>query len=255
MANAARYAYVQTRLQARHGARPDENEWRKLRSIGDMGNYLQVAQRGPLNLWVVGIAVNTPVHEIEFLLRQRFRAYIGELSRWLSNDWLPAILWVRRLLDLPALAHILSGQPAANWMLDDPELKPFIHVNQNLREDAFIESDCTVFLKAWKSQESLADAWFREWLSLSPSGGKNTRLESLWKRVSKKLDEQCEAPESSTEQSRELLEQELRALFRILAGHPENAFVHLGLIAMDLEKLRGDLLHRAIFQTSSGEEL
>ncbi len=255
MVSAARYAYVQTRLQARHGARPGDDEWRQLQSIGDLGNYLQVAQRGPLNIWVVGVAVNTPVHEIELLLRQRFRAYIEELSHWLSDEWRSSVLWVKRLVDLPALQHILSGQPTANWMLDDPELKPFIHVNQNLRNDAFRESECNLLLEAWQNHESLADAWFRQWVSLSPSGNKNMHLESIWKRVSRRIEEQCEAPDSSTEQSREILEQELRGLFRRMAGCPENVFVHLGLIALDLEKLRGGLLHRAIFQDSSGASL
>jgi hypothetical protein len=253
MAKAALYAYVQTRLQARHGERPGEEDWRRLRSIGDFGNYLQVAQRSSLNVWVVGMGVNTSAHEIELLLRQRFRSYIDELSRWLGGDWHAAVAWARRLIDLPALNHILSGQPPANWMLDDPELKPFIHVNENLRDDAFMESDCRVFLQAWKKQESLTDAWFREWQLLSPlERHQQSGLNQITRLFAEKIRSQCESPDDNTGLAREALELELRGAFRRLAGRPEMIFAHLGLVAIDIEKLRGDLVRRSLFQVDVG---
>jgi hypothetical protein len=233
--------------------RPGEDDWRRLRSIGDLGNYLQVAQKSTLNNWVVGLSANTPVHDIELMLRQRFRAYIDELSRWPADEWHASIVWVKRLIDLPALAHILSGQSASNWMLDDPEIKPFIHVNTALRDEAFMASDCKVFLEAWKRNESLSDAWFREWCLLSPLKGKHVAsLDRIWRPFASRLKAQCEAPEESTERSRESLERELRGAFRKMARSPENIFVHLGLIALDLEKLRGDLVYRSLFQASPG---
>jgi len=252
MVSAAQYAYVQTRLQARHGARLSDDDWRRLRSIGDLANYLQVAQRGPLNDWVVGIGANTPVHEIELLLRQRFRSYVDEVSRWLDADWQQSVGWVKRLIDLPALSLILSGLPVPNWMLDDPELKPFIHVNASLRDDAFMDSDCRGFLLAWKHQEPLSDAWIREWQQISP--GKNQKkagLVQLIKLYLNKLRVQNEFPEESTELLRDSLELELRGAFRRFSGNPEAIFVHLGLVALDLEQLRGDLVRRALFQVNA----
>jgi len=249
MARAAQYAYVQTRLQARHGVRLSDDDWRRLRSIGDLANYLQVAQRGPLNDWVVGIGANTPVHEIELLLRQRFRSYVDEVSRWLDADWQQSVGWVKRLIDLPALSHILSGRAAPNWMLDDPELKLFIHVNASLRDEAFMDSDCRVFLQAWKNQQPLSDAWIREWQQISP-GKKQEKagLVQIIKLYLNKLRIQNESPEESTELLRDSLELELRGAFRRFSGNPEVMFVHLGLIALDLERLRGDLVRRALFQ-------
>lgn len=253
MAKAALYAYVQTRLQARHGMRPAEDEWRRLRSIGDLGNYLQVVQKSDLSNWAVGLSVNTSVHDIELILRQRFRAYIDDLSRWPADEWRTSIAWVKRLIDLPAINHILSGQPPANWMIDDPELKPFIHVNENLRDDAFLSSDCSVFLKAWKAHEPLVDAWYRQWLAHAPlKKQQQSDLDRLWRLFKKRLQTQCDNPEDSTELVRESMERELRGIFRSLAGKPEMIFAHLGLVALDLEKLRGDLVRRALFQVESG---
>jgi hypothetical protein len=252
MAKAAQYAYVQTRLQARHGVRLSDEEWRRLRSIGDLANYLQVAQRGPLNNWVVGIGANTTVHEIELLLRQRFREYIEAVSRWLGDDWRQSINWVKRLIDLPALSYILSGRAAPGWMLEDPGLKPFIHVNANLRDEAFWASDCRVFLQAWKNQEPLSEAWLREWKHISPlERHHQTGMEQLCRMFRSKLHAQSESPEESTELLRDALEKELRGAFRRLSGGPEIMFVHLGLVALDIERLRGDLVRMALFQVNA----
>ena len=48
----SRFNYVQARLQARHGARPDEERWRLLESTTDMGGYLQQARNTGLAPWV-----------------------------------------------------------------------------------------------------------------------------------------------------------------------------------------------------------
>jgi len=255
MNNKAHFAYVQARLQARHGARPKEGEWRRLHSIGDLGNYLQVAQRGPLNNWVVGMNPSTDVHDIELTLRQRFRSYIDEVSQWLGNDWRSAIIWTKRLVDLPALYYLLSGQPINSWMLDDPELKAFAHVNENLRTEAFMASDCAVFLQAWKNQQRLTDAWFQEFQNRCPHTiSKQSGLMHVWKAIANRLQAQCEAPNDNTAIARESLETELSAGFRKYSGSPAAFFIHLVLTALDLEKLRGGLVHRSLFPEYEGEQ-
>jgi len=255
MNSKAHFAYVQARLQARHGARPKEGEWRRLHSIGDLGNYLQVAQRGSLKYWVVGMNATTNVHDIELTLRHRYRSYIDDLSRWLGNDWRTAILWLKRLIDLPALNHLLAGQSINNWMLDDPELKPFAHVNENLRADAFLASDCNVFLHAWKNQQRLTDAWFQEFNQLCPiSITKQSGFMHVWKAIANRLEAQCESPSDNTAIARESLETELSAGFRKYSGSPAAFFIHLALTALDLEKLRGALVHRSLFPEYEGEQ-
>jgi hypothetical protein len=255
MNNKAHFAYVQARLQARHGARPNEGEWRRLHSIGDLGNYLQVAQRGPLNNWVVGMNASTDVHDIELTLRQRFRSYIDELSQWLGNDWRSAIIWTKRLVDLPALNYLISGQAINNWMLDDPELKAFAHVNESLRAEAFMASDCEVFLQAWKNQQRLTDAWFQEFQKRCPHNiSKQSGLMHVWKAIANRLQAQCEAPNDNTAIARESLEAELIAGFRKYSNSPAAFFIHLALTALDLEKLRGGLVHRSLFPEYEGEQ-
>jgi hypothetical protein len=256
MKNSAHFAYVQARLQSRHGARPKALEWRRLHSIGDLGNYLQVAQRGSLSDWVVGMNVNTHAHEIELTLRQRFRTYIDELSHWLGSDWQPAVVWVKRLVDLPVLNHLLTGLPVNNWMLDDPELKPFVHVNENQRTEAFIHSECKVFFYAHQNKQPLPDAWYLEFQKRCPLDISNDPgLLRLWKAVARRLQAQCDMPDENTALARESLEDELNASFRRFSGTPAALFIHLGLIALDLEKLRGGLVHRSLFPEYQGEQL
>lgn len=256
MNNSAHFAYVQARLQARHGVRPNELEWRRLHSIGDLGNYIQVAQKGALNQWVVGMNVNTTAHEIELTLRERYRAYIDELSNWLGHDWHAAVLWTKRLVDLPALNHLLSGLPAQNWMHDDPELKPFIQSNENLRNEAFLNSDCAGFVQARQNQLRFTDVWFSEFQKLCPVNiARQAGFQRLWKAFSNRIQTQCDLPDESTAIARDSLEEELIASFRRYSSTPPALFIHLALIALDMEKLRGGLVHRSLFPEYEGEQL
>ena len=73
MAGLASIAYAQTRIQSRYGERADASVWLKLHNIYDLGSYLQTAQQTPLRPWVLGLSSTHSSHDIEEVLRQKYR--------------------------------------------------------------------------------------------------------------------------------------------------------------------------------------
>ena len=78
-------AFAQARLQARHGAMPDEHAWHALEASRTAAHYLALARSGPLARWVEGMGDDADVHRIERELRRRWRRYVDEVARWLAN--------------------------------------------------------------------------------------------------------------------------------------------------------------------------
>jgi hypothetical protein len=248
MKGAARSAYAQARLQARHGMRPDAQVWRRLASVGDLANYLQVAQHTMLRPWVLGMQASKSSHAIELLLRQQFRRYVQEVSQWLPVSWGPSVRWVKHMPDLPAMQHLLRGEIAYPWMLEDPELRPYTAENVASRLDAIRNSGLGYLVRAWQQGTALHDAWLEQWQLLWPAGqGPGTGLKYLGRLLRQYLQALHAAPGSPTEQQREILVSGLNFAFRRYSFEPAATCAHLGLIALDLEKLRGELVRRALF--------
>lgn len=251
MNEAALLAYAQVRLQARHGARPDAQVWNRLHSIGDVGNYLLAARETMLRPWVVGLdgaAQNS--HRIEHALRQRYRGYVHEVSRWMPQRWIGAVLWIKRLPDLPALHHLLMGEAAPAWMRDDPELRLFTAEATSVRMEAMLDSDYAPLVQAWQEGKFLHDAWLEHWRRLWP---RSPRLTAGLRELARLLHRQFEALREESESTFSGAHQhnarahKLEAVFRRYSFQPAAAHAHLALIGLDIERLRGDLTIRLLF--------
>lgn len=248
MSEAAHFAYAQARLQSRHGARPDELLWRRLESIGELGSYLQAARNSTLRPWVMALHVTNSSHEIELSLRRQFRSYVDEVAYWLPRRWKETLRWVKRLPDLPALQHLLGGNAAPAWMLDDSALRHFTTENIAFRTEVLESSDCFYLVKAWQQGSSLVDAWIEYWQSQWPKEARYIKgLEYLRTLLQQYTQEAPSISGISTEQHRETIVPLLNSAFRRFSFQPAAAHAHLALIALDLQKLRGDLVLRALF--------
>ena len=247
------FAYVQARLQARHGMRPDEQLWRRLASVGDLGGFLDTARRTVLRPWVVGMQAAQSNHTMELLLRQRFRGCVDEVVQWLPVRWGATLRWVRRLPDLPALQHLLSGEIAPPWMLDDPVLQGFASTDMSRRQEALRHSDYACLVSAWQRGTPLPDAWHEQWRRLWPAvRGQDAGLVYLGRLLQKYLQAMYAAPTALPDHRRTLLVPGLNHAFRRYAFQPAAACAHLGLVALDLERLRAELLSRALFPGIAG---
>ena len=251
MSETATFAYVQVRLQARHGARPDDAVWRHLQGTSDFANYLQLARNTPLRPWVSTLDPRQGSDDIEADLRRLFRQHVEEVAGWVPPAWRPAVLWVRRLPDLPALQYLLGDEPVPAWLEDDAELHDMGCLPVDSRREVMEHSDCNVFLSASRRGESLPDAWLSHWRTLWPRTARQDQgLEKLGQALHLYL-RVLQAESCDSVQSRcEILHVQLVSAFRRYSFQPAAVFSYLALTALELARLRGDLLLRQLFATN-----
>lgn len=246
MSDRTLFAYAQARLNARHGDRADEATWRRLQSIGDLGSYLQLAQRTSLRSWVLGLHASTGSHDIENALRRQFREYIDDVGHWLPGSWAASVYSVKRVVDLPALQYLLDGGVLQPWMLDDPALRPFASENVAVRLDAVAGSDCGYVVSAWKRGIPLYRAWLDNWRGQWPSAPRFARGVEAVARLFEAHIHALASGTTASGQLRDALRTRLAFMFRRYSFQPAAAFAHLALVALDLQILRGALVRRAL---------
>ncbi len=252
MRTTAGFAYAQARLQARFGDRPDETVWLRLHGNGELGSYLQAARQTSLRQWVLGIDTSSGSYEIELALRLKFRSHIDEVAGWLPGRWPAVIGWIKCLLDLPALQHLLDGRHAADWMHSDPVLADYTDDNMLINLQAAHASDCSVLAQNWRQGDTLVDGWLQHWHGLRP--GKlfmGREFEQGLRHIEGLLRAQLAPTQgTTTARLREQLAARLRSAFRRFRFQPATSFAYLALTALDLERLRGDLVQRALFSNA-----
>jgi phytoene dehydrogenase-like protein len=202
------FPYAQARLQARHAARPGSALWIRLEASRTLGHYLESARGSVLEAWLSGLHAGSGVHEIEPSLRRAFRRYVGQVASWLPERWQPSVAWTAELAELPTRAD---------------------------QDDALTE-------------------WRRRFHELSPPATPAQRrgLELLADRIegfrNDLLAAERSQPDADAGEHDRALEHALIRLFRRQTEQPAAALCHLALTALDVERLRGGLVGRALFE-------
>ena len=242
------FAYMQARIQARHGMRPEEQVWQRLRGTTDLANYLHAARNTTLAPWVTGLHATHGTHEIEHALRQVFRDHVERVAHWLPSRWDGTIHWLSLLPDLPAIQHLLNNEAAPAWMLNNPRLRPYTSENMTTRMQAMLDSSWHDIVEAWQDGQPPVAAWLERWQGRWPGP---SSLHGGMRYLSDLLRQQTHRPSkqspTSTPRQRERLVQQLQGAFRRYTFQPAAACAHLGLVAVDLERLRAELVSRALF--------
>lgn len=248
MARYAEFSYVQARVQARHGEQPSAAEWNRLTAIASLSPFLQAARKGPLRRWIFELAPESGVHEMELTLRRHFRAHVLEVAGWMPPAWRPAVRWTRHVPDLPALAHLLAGNPAPQWVRADPELKGLASDGIDERRSALQGTDKYPLL-AGAAETPLVAAWYRHWRRLWPASRATyiRHLEETARVIGHGRARLADERVHRSEPPLEALEQRLTRLFRRHTHQPATPFLHLALTALLLERLRGALATRMLF--------
>src|SRR6056297_120128 len=264
MANAAQFAYLQTRIQARHGDRPSSDEWRMAEASADLLHYLDALNRTSLKRWVRDLHPEMAPEEIARLLRAAWRQEVDEVAEWSPEDWRPAVKWLRWLPDLPAIDHLMRGEQVPPWMRADPVLREFAFEEPQRRAealsalplaplataDATAVADVTDRRTAGRAAatDDVAAAWLQAWQARVPVKRDElpADLATLLETVRDHLAAMRAGPDADGQTLRNALAAKLARRFRHGAGTVVALFSHLLLEGLALERVRAGVLARRL---------
>jgi len=208
------------RIAARWGARPDDAAWRRIETTHDLDAMLALARTGALAQWLGGIEARTGLQRTERLLRERWRQGVDEVAAWMPAAWQPALRWCAELVDLPGLQPWARRRPLPDWA------------------GASAAADAVALLARWQAR----------WRQLLPRDRGRAVVEHRLVPLLEAHRRAFAAPGSVDGWAlRRELQGRLVLLWRRHAAEPVEAFVHLALCAIELERLRGEITRRAAF--------
>ena len=250
MSRLHRFAYAQTRIQAHHAAFPGEAQWQRLEAITNTEHLLETLRNSPLRPWVIGLNAQMDVHRLEQTFRTLFREYVNAVASWQPREWRVAVQWVKRLADIAALEHLLEHPVIAEWIRSDPALRPFALDDPDLRARALRNSEYAPMIQGWREgPQGLASGWYRHWQTLWPqtSAAEHRTLEWLTVQIANQQEMLASGELHSSRPARQKLMAVLIPEFRRRTFQPAAAFLHLAIMAIHLERLRGSLLQLLLF--------
>ena len=216
--------FAQARLQARHGSRAGAREWITLRAAITPNAVLEAARAGPLRHWISGVSAEATLDEMELALRGRMRDHIAEVASWMPAEWHAAVLWTRRLVDLPAFQRMAANRERPAWMKRDPALEGAPRV---------------------PDPSAVRDDWIRRWQRLWPADPEGcAAAREILAAFTGHLDRFARAKSAEAWALREAFEKRLEVLFRRHMLTAGAAFAHLALTALEIERLRAEIEQR-----------
>lgn len=250
------FAFAQARIQARLGQRLKPGAWQALEASQGLSHYLHAVRGTSLKPWIRHLTENADSHLIERSLREDWRRQVHELSEWLPTRWRAAVLWVRTLADLPAVVYLLRDGPAWPWMREDPALRKLAVAGMDARRLALRAAELAPLGSAPDDAITPLAAWRVHWQGLCPPlpaqcVGLDKLGQAFTAHVGRMQDEGLTLDEAAGQ--RERLEQNLVKWLHRYRELPMAIFSYLGLLALDLQRLRGGLVRRAVLTTVARE--
>ena len=244
MSQAALFAYAGARLLARHGNRPTPDDWERLGRSRDFGHYLQGARATGLGPFVRNIGTHADGHEVERSLLTGWLDYVHRVAGWQPAAWRPPLQWLAVVPELPAFGHVLAQRPDHPWMAELPVLGPALELTGQGRRRALAAGPAGALLADGATGGDLWQRALAEWHRRLP------RRPNRFQPALAALETALAAYVAEVSEGSGAAEQRLeRVLVRTLRRHPREpaaAYAHLGLVALDLQRLRRELLLRRL---------
>ncbi|MDX1571749.1 MAG: hypothetical protein R3200_14810 [Xanthomonadales bacterium] len=221
------FAYAQARMQAGLGFGPDRRFWDRLVGIRDPQLALRAA--ADVAFWqelLRSFSLASDIHTLERAFRAFLREKIQVLAGWVPPAWNAPVEFTARLIDIPVLEHLAQGGRPYSWMEQDPV---YAGVAAAAPED--------------EPERLSLEAWDRTWWCTMPATPATMR--AALKQFEGRFLEHLRDPSSLGQSD---LREDARRLFRRYAGTPVAPFAWLTLVAVDLWRLRGELMDRFLFE-------
>jgi hypothetical protein len=238
--------FAHARIWARWGQRADEWVWHRIEVTRDLGAVLELVRSGPLARWIAELGPDASPHAIEHALRRQWRERVAEPARWMPPAWRAAIEWCALLVDLPLLQHLARGGPLPGWTADDGSLR-VLHEAPGTAADPLL----SLLAAARADPARIGALWLAQWRRRVPHGPSAAGRDAIEAELVPLLARHAEAfgaPDAVDGWGlRQALHGRLVTMLRRALVQPVAAFVHLGLTALEGERLRAELVARATF--------
>lgn len=251
MADDPRIAYLQARLQARHGDRLAADDWRVAEASTDLSHYLDAIRRTALRRWVADIDHEMEPEAIERALRAAWRDGIDQVAGASPEEWRPAVEWLRCLPELSAIEHLLRDGKVPPWMRADPVLREFAFDEPQRRREALAETPLLAVSR--EGAPHVIDAWLAEWRRRLPrcNASQQGELEELVETILHHLEAMRAAAEPDGRALRSTLAERVVRRFRRGAGTATALFSHLVLDGLEYERVRAGVMTRRLLPERS----
>jgi hypothetical protein len=239
--------FAHARMWARNGMRPDEALWHRIEVVRDFAAFVELTRALPaFREWVAGIGPAAGPHDIEAALRGRWRALVAEVARWMPVPWQPAVAWCASVIDIPLLQHLARGGAPPPFIEQDPVQR---ELARGAGGDTPDLGELAPVAGSWHRPDEFPAAWHAEWRRRLPRAARvdGAQLAALERAFAEHFRRYAEATVRDGWPLRRELQVRLLALFRRALLDPVAAFLFIALCALDLERLRGELLRRAAF--------
>jgi hypothetical protein len=236
--------YAFSRVEACYGRRLRDEDWRRLDSNSDLDHYLEAVRGAALEEWCSNFDPRRGIHELERSLRAHWLQYTDRVASWHAHRWQPWVRWLRWLPSLSLLAFLAQSERVPEWLKADPVCADLAAIARQERPGKLRGTALAVFEPALDGHVPIATLWRQHWKSLTPA----VSVESG--RLLAALDE---ALDRHTDRLRMELARRLQNLFRAGAGTVVATACYLGLLLLDLERLRGAIAVRQVFSRASME--
>jgi hypothetical protein len=248
MSEGPRLAYAQARILARLSRLPAEADWQRLAGARTLSAYLEEARATGLGDWVRGFSGLSQSHELERGCRALARESARMTAEWAPPSWRAAIEWVAWLPSLPLLEHLARGDGVPDWAAMDDQLRGLLDAGGGVDPiglaavglaDLVADGDPGAVAARWQA------AWRRRW----PSCPRQCRrdLDGLARLLQRHLDAFRSGPAAGAWDLREALRDRLYGHLHHHLLRPVALFVYIAILFLDLERLRGALVVRAVF--------
>lgn len=246
------FSHAQARLQARYADLPQEPDWQRLVAARDLAAYLEEARDGALRDWVKGFSGESDCHDIDRGLRAHLDDGVDLVARLLPGRWCAAADWWRWLPLLALFEHLARGGSLPQWARQDRVMARLLDVDGAI--DRSVAHGAGVFPlldpAAIQRAGGVGACWHRQWLRLWPHCDARAvaRMHALAVLLGTHLDAYRQSPPERAWTQRQQLRERLRQLFHLRLLQPAAGFIYLGLITLDLERLRRALIDRLLFR-------
>lgn len=248
MTERPRLAYAQARILARMSRLPAEADWQRLASARTLSAYLEEARTTGLGDWVRAFSGLSQSHELERGCRALARESARVTADWAPPSWRAAIEWVGWLPWLPLLEHLARGDRVPDWAAMDDQLRVLSDPG-GLVDPRGLMAAGLADLIADGDPSEVGARWQAAWRERWPGCRQQCRhdLEGLATLLQRHLDAFRSGSSAAAWGLREALRERLCSHLHQHLIQPVALFGYLAILFLDLERLRGALVGRAVF--------